>query len=185
MINRLKKNFFKISTILLTLLLGISVYFFIKNSGVKNIISLPSYSYTDLKEYGYDYISVRGTLVSDGKDGVASDLNTNEFICDRSKKTCELIQAEIFDDSLLGLYNETFDIESWDANFIVFKTLSENQSCVTWTWRIDRVKKELIGVREKASNYDFEKCMGIGLEKFTVKVVDGWEVIKKLRGYKE
>lgn len=185
MMTWIKKNFFKALSILLALLLGLSIYLFVKSTGVENIISLPSYSYNDLKDYGYDYITIEGTLTSDGKDGVASELNTNKFVCDRPKGTCELIQGEVFDDSLLTLYNETFTIESWDSNFIVFKTQADNTSCVIWTYRIDRVKKELIGVREKATNYNYDKCMGIGLEKFTVKVVDGWDVIKKLRGYKD
>ena len=181
----LKQNFFKVSTVLLSLLLGLSIYAFTKATGTENLITLPPYSYTDLKDIGEDYIYVQGTLVSDGQEGIANELNTNEFTCDGSKKTCELVQGELFDGTLLSLYNETFPIESWDANFVVFKTSPDSTQCVRWTYRIDRVKKELIGVREQAPGYNHERCMGIGLEKFTVKVVDGWDVLKKLRGFKE
>ena len=179
-----KEKLFKTSTVLLAILLGFSFYFFNKMSNVKNIITLPYYSYVDLKAHGYDYITVEGTLASDGEGEIANELNTNKFICDLLKNTCELIQAEIFNDSLLALYNETFDISSWDSNFIVFKTQPGNTPCVAWTYRIDRLKKELMGVREKAPDYNYESCTGIGSEKFIVKVVNGQDVINRLRGYK-
>lgn len=180
----MKKNLFKALTLILAIISGFLIYFLINASQVKNSINLPPYSYTDL-EYGLDYITVAGTLTSDGDTGIASELNTNEFTCDRARGTCELVQAELFDDNFLNVYAETFNIESWDSNFIVFKTQSINAlSCVAWTYRIDRIKKELIGVRERASGYDHDRCMGIGSEKFMVKVVNGWDVVKKLRGFK-
>lgn len=183
--NWLKRNFFKVTTVLLLIVSVGAVWAVVKSSKIENHVFLPGYSYQDLAQYGYEYVSVAGTLISTSGGGIASPLNTNEFTCDNSIKKCELVQAELFDGVSLNMYSESFPIESWDKNFIVFKTSPDSGQCVTWTYRIDRVKKELIGVRERAANYDYDKCMGIGMDKFEVKVVDGWDVISELRGYDE
>jgi hypothetical protein len=181
--NWLKRHFFKITTVLLLLVSVAATYAAIKSMKIENHIFLPTFSYGDLAPYGYEYVTVKGTLISTGEDGIGSPLNTTEFTCDNSIRECNLVQAELFSDSTLTTYTESFPIESWDNNFIIFKTNPESGQCVIWTYRIDRVRKELIGVREQAANYDYDRCIGIGLNKFEVKVVDGWEVISKLRGF--
>lgn len=181
----LKKHFHKISITFLILVIILLSWIIKKGTGVENIITLQSYSYSDLQSMGFSdgYITISGTLVGEGGGSVGSPLNTNKITCNKDEGVCRLAQAEIFDGSLLDIYTETFDIDSWDKNFIVFKSQEGASSCVIWTYRIDRVKKEVIGVREKTVNYNSELCMGIGLENFTVKLVDGWDVVKKLRGW--
>lgn len=178
----LKRHFFKITTVLLMLVAVGATYAAVKGSKIENHLYLPTFTYGDLSEYGYEYVTIAGTLVSTGGGNIASPLNAVEFTCNNSTEECKLVQAEIFGGTILTTYSESFPIESWNTNFIIFKTSPDSQSCVAWTYRIDRVRKELIGVRDRARNYDYEKCMGIGMEKFEIKVADGWEVIKKLRG---
>lgn len=183
--NWLKRHLFKITTFIFLLTTGSCLWIILQPIQTGNQISLPLFSYTDLSEYGYEYVTVNGTLVSDipGND-VANPLNTNKFTCDKSIGQCEMIQAEIFNDSILNLYEETFLISSWDSNYITFESLPTNQSCVVWKYRIDRFKQELVGVREKSMSNTESDCMGIGIDKFAVKIVDGWDVVSKLRGYK-
>ncbi len=181
----LKKHFFKVSTVLLLLISVVAIYVAAKSIKTENHIFLPYFSYSDLDEYGYQYVTIKGTLISTSEESIASPLNSNEFTCDNSTRECRLVQAELFAGNLLTVYTESFMIESWDDNFIIFKTDPSGSQCVTWTYRIDRVKKELIGVRAPVDNYNYEVCMGIGLEDFQIKLVDGWDVIEKLRGYKK
>ncbi len=188
--DKIKRNLSKIIIAILSIIVlatSISLYLLIKNNNLFYKINLPSYSYIDLKDYGFtdEYITITGSFESeDESNKVSSKLNTIKIICDKTSD-CKLMQAEIFMGNLLSIYDENFDIVSWDQNFIVFKTQdTKTKKCVEWTYRIDRVKKELIGVREKVSNYDYEFCKGMGENKFNVKVSDGWEVVSKLRGYK-
>lgn len=178
-----KRYFYRIIIILLLITSVASVYVTIKSTKIENHVFLPAFSYIDLSDYGYEHVTVSGTLASTAGDQIISPLNTNEFACDNSTGECRLAQAEIFNGSLLSTSTESFPIDSWDKNFIVFKTSPESGQCVEWTYRIDRIKKELVGFRESATNYNQDRCMGIGLGKLEVKVVDGWEIVRKLRGY--
>jgi hypothetical protein len=72
---------------------------------------------------------------------------------------------------------------SWDDNFIVFKTIPNTANCAEWSYRIDRLKKELIGKRSRPANYSYDNCSGLGFSDFEIEVVDGWEVVKILRGF--
>lgn len=184
--NWLRKHFFKITTAILLL---VSVGLFLaalRAKEIENNILLPPLTYSDLTQYGYEYVSVSGTLIGIEGAEIAYPLNTNEFTCDNSIKECRLIQVQVTSDSgYLGTYKESFPIESWDSNFIVFKTDPEGSRCAAWTYRIDRIKEELIGVRERSANYDPDSCLGLQMDRFEVKLVDGWEVLSKLRGYKE
>jgi hypothetical protein len=175
------KNFFKFTSCLLLVVSAVSIYLVAKSSKLENHVYLPSFYYGDLAQYGYEYITVQGTLISTGKDGIGSPLNSNEFVCDNSIKECNLVQADLSNDGFLSLYTESFPIESWDKNFIVFKTNPDNVKCVLWTYRIDRIKKELIGVREQAANYNHEECFGIGINKFEVKLVNGSDAISQMK----
>lgn len=179
MIAWIKRHFFKITSLILLVVACLSIYIASLYSNIENTVLLPSYSFSDLKSYGFDYVTVSGTLISTSEDGIGNPINTNEFTCDRSTSRCELVQAELSDSNFLSTYSETFNIQSWDDNFIVFSTVADNVRCVIWTYRIDRVKKELIGVRETAVNYDYDSCMGIGLSKFEVKLVDGMKALIK------
>jgi hypothetical protein len=175
-----KRYFFVATTVLLAIVSAVAIYV-ASVSTVENLVYLPSYTYSDLKDYGYDYITVSGTMVSTAADGVANPMNTNEFSCDRLTGQCNLVQAELSSGGFLSTYTESFPIESWDDNFVVFKTSPENIHCVTWTYRIDRVKRELIGVREAAASYDSDLCMGIGLSDFSVEIVDGLDALERIR----
>jgi hypothetical protein len=184
--NWLKKHFFKISTVVLLLISAGAIFIAVKSSRLENSILLPPFVYSDLAQYGYEYVTVSGTLVGTKGGNVAYPLNTNEFTCDNSVKECRLIQAQVTSDSgYLATYKESFPIKSWDNNFIVFKTDPKGSQCATWTYRIDRIKKELIGVRERPTNYDQDSCLGLAMERFEVKLVDGFDVLSELRGYKE
>lgn len=182
----LKMHFLKIASLLL-LVVGVGIIFIsIKSAKLENKILLPPFAYSDLAKYGYEYITVSGTLVGSEGGNVAFPLNTNEFVCDNLIKECSLVQAQIVTDSgYLTTYKESFPIESWDNNFVVFKTDPVQSHCSAWTYRIDRLKRELIGVRERSNDYDFDSCLGIGVERFQVKLIDGFEVVSRLRGNKE
>jgi hypothetical protein len=172
----------RILIVLLLLISAISIYVAVLFSSTKNHILLPPFSYVDMSEIGLEYITIEGTLVSVEGGEIGSPLNTNEFTCFRSQGECTLVQAELFDDDYLTVYKEDFDTHSWDDNFIVFKGKENATACAEWTYRIDRIKKQLIGVREKATNYDSEICMEIGMDRFEVTLVDGIDAIEKLRG---
>ena len=60
---------------LMLLVTGFSIYIAISASKVANFIFLPSHQYSDLSDFGYDFVSVSGTLVSTSKDGIGSPLN--------------------------------------------------------------------------------------------------------------
>lgn len=177
----MKEGAYKAAISILALGLAASIYVGIQASRIENQISLPSFGYHDLREYGYDVISVSGTLAGMEGGNIANRLNTNEFTCNRATGTCRLAQAEIGSGGFLWVYAETFDIASWDSNFVVFKTQPGSLACAAWTYRIDRIKKELIGIREKANGYDSDRCAGIGLEKFSVKIIDGLDASEKIR----
>ena len=177
----IKRYGFKILFLLVLRGFGLASYVAVKLNHLENTITLPSFSYYEGPPALGAYVSVKGSWISD--QGVASPLNTTEITCEGQARTCRMVQAEIFDNSLLNLYEQTFDITSWDENFIVFKSNTDITSCVVWTYRIDRFHKQLVGVREKADSYDKERCLGIGLDRFEIKLVDGWDVISKLRGY--
>lgn len=181
----LRRNFFKITTILLIVVTGFFSWLFFsqENSNVENQLFLPSYFFSDLKEYGYDYITVKGTLVSTSQEDIASKLNTVEFVCDGSTGQCDLKQAEIFSGNMLNLYSETFLITGWDDDYVTFETLPSNQKCVVWKYRIDRFNQKLEARRETSPNYDYDTCLGIGLHNFNLEVIDGFEVISDLRGW--
>lgn len=171
--------------IILLVLISISCYRHITLK-IREHILLPPFSYIDLKEYDLDYITVEGTITQDesSESKVGGVLNTNKFTCDKKTATCTLVQANLSENGYLSTYTEAFLIQSWDDNFIVFTTDPEANQCVIWTYRIDRVKKELIGVREKRYDTNNDACSIIGNDKFIIKVVDGFKVISKIRGYK-
>jgi hypothetical protein len=181
--NWLRRGWMWLLLALLVLVAGASICIAFLASKVANHIDLPSYHYGDMSELGCDYVTVHGTLISTSKDGISSPLNTVKFSCDRTTAECSLLQAEVFDNSLLSISSETFDISLWDENFIVFKTKAGASECAEWSYRIDRLKKELIGKRSRPANYSYENCGGLGFSDFEIKVVDGWEVVKDLRGF--
>ncbi len=163
----------KYMMILLILITGISLYNVSQNSELKNQILLPSSSFIDLNSY----ITISGTLIATTPNPIANPLNINEFTCEEYKAECQLVQAEIWESGFLSLYTETFPVETWNDQFIIFSTAPDSSQCVKWTYRIDRLKEELIGVREKAADYNSEFCDGVGLEAFEVKIVDGSEAM--------
>ncbi len=177
----MNEGFYKKVSIVLLIVSAVSIYAAVMYSKVENNIILPPYSYVDLASSGYDYITVSGTLISTGEEGVGNPINTNEFVCDGARSECTLTQAQIsqFSGNYLSTYTESFDIASWDGNFIVFSTKKDMANCTVWNYRIDRIKKELIGVREKSNSYSHDACMGVGLDKFEVRLVDGLDALKQ------
>lgn len=135
-------------------------------------IRLPLFSYVDLGTS----VSISGTWIGTGEENVASKKNTNKITCNFYSQTCQMLQAELFNDNFLSIYSEELEIESWNDNFIIFITAPGSSNCVNWTYRIDRFKKEVLGNRTKASDYDYNSCMGIGLDEFEIKLVDGLNV---------
>lgn len=166
--------------LLMVLITGFSVYSAVASSKLENQMILPPFSYIDLAPQ-YEYITVDGTLVSTMGGGIGSPLNTVEFTCDKSAGQCNLVQAELLNSKYLTTSTESFPIKSWDENFVVFSTVPLDAHCVVWTYRIDRVKHELIGVREQSDRYNSQTCLGIGAEKFGVEVVDGVRALKVMR----
>lgn len=165
-----------ISVLLLLVAVG-AVFVAMRSSRIASHILLPPSTYSDLGQYGYEYLTVGGTFVGMTGGGVGNPLNTNEFTCDNEVKECRLIQAQLTDEGFLSSYSEVFPIETWTSDVIVFSTAPESGQCVVWTYRIDRRKQELTGVREPISGYNYDKCFGIGVDRFTVKLVDGFKAL--------
>lgn len=115
-----------------------------------------------------------GTLYATGTwrgGDIASPINTVRIWCDRSNRTCEMIQADVTtlgSSSLLGLYTATFSISQLDAKLLT--AINESAVCVRQTLVIDRQARTVSMVRTKKSKE--ELCGMIQDEPLTISLAN-------------
>lgn len=164
--------------LMLLIIIGLSWALY-ESSKLYNHLVLPRYQYFEISD---SYVSVEGTWVSNSPEGLANELQTVKITCDKARGTCqETVADTVFD--LLSIYTSESVITSWDDNFILFETVPGNTSCVKYSYRIDRFKKELSAIRTSTNNSS-ELCRDVSPE-LKLRLVDGLEVILELRGQKK
>jgi hypothetical protein len=166
----------RVSFTLVVICFGASLYGCYLNSKLENHILLPPYNYYETDNMVY----VSGTMTSILKENVAYPIITVDFKCEKNAGECNIIQAALNPNGYMHIYTESYNITLWDESYIVFGTTEFRQICTKWVYRIDRIRKKLIGVREKSSKYTEEACHGIGREKMEIEVIDGHDVLKKM-----
>ncbi|OHA17347.1 MAG: hypothetical protein A3C79_03460 [Candidatus Taylorbacteria bacterium RIFCSPHIGHO2_02_FULL_45_28] len=175
--NWINKKWKGVFIIILIFLVVILSYLLNSESKIYNQLNLPSYHYF---EFGNYYVSVEGTWESEDNDNtLANKFQTVEFTCHKETMYCQQIIADtVF--NILSIYTEDSTITSWDDNFIISET-SPSLGCVVYKYRIDRLKKELVGVRTTIKHDGL--CEGMSSGDLKIKLIDGLKAVMKMRGY--
>ncbi len=135
---------------------------------------LSSYNYFEL---GDNYVSIDGTWASQSEEELGNSFQTVKFTCDKEEGTCQQVVADtVF--GILSLFTEVSRVTSWDKNFITAET---SGVCVIYKYRIDRLQKELVGIRQTINHEGV--CAVVSQDDLKIKLVDGVKKVLKLRGY--
>lgn len=126
----------------------------------------------------YGYVTAEGTwtFVTDEK---ANPLSTSRIDCIKSEKVCREATAMITDSGFgispfLNVDRTTYNIEKWDESQIIY---SDTQpTCVYYLYTINRITKEVSGVRKNKKNTDPKACESIEKKDLQLRLVDGYKV---------
>jgi hypothetical protein len=126
------------------------------------------------------FVKVQGTWILEGEDqGIP--LQRSEITCVREWNHCVQATAslEFYGSDSTGVMSvETTlqEIQRWDEFEIV--TAPDDKACVRYTMRISRRQKSVTGLRTTLTTKDL--CKGVEDRDIRLKLVDGFEVWKKL-----
>lgn len=132
------------------------------------------------------YLQVKGTWILEDEN-IAYPINTSKITCDRTRRECEVTQAEVIvpaiddsDDSyMLNVDSNTYSVVSWDASEVVAR---DSGTCRTSILTINSNSKEVF---EVTRNNETKECREgyltlPGLDKPRIaRLVPGWNRIYK------
>lgn len=143
-------------------------------------VSLPSFNLfaDDMFWNKFAYVTAEGTWVFE-KGDKANPLSTSRIDCIKSERVCRESQAYISTSGFsaspfLRVDRTTFSILKWDDSQIVYT--DTDPACVFYLYTINRITKEVSGVRKTKANTDPKICESIEKQDMQLRLVDGYKV---------
>lgn len=128
--------------------------------------------YTDSWDRGY--VSLEGTWVMDGSSP-AFPLQKSKIVCDYERKDCMESRAMVSGSTLL-VDQDSYEIAQWDARNLTYIT---DAGCVNYVYSVDRITKQVSGIRTIKSGMETE-CKDVEKE-LKLRLTDGYDVYWKLQ----
>ena len=145
-------------------------------------VSLPMFTLNtdDLLWNKVGYVSAKGTWTFVAPDVMGGPFRTSSITCDKRQGECrESIAAlqEIGSGTpFLNAILESYQILKWDNSQIIY---TENKAeCVYFIYTINRITKEVSGVRRPKPNGDQKLCEFTEKKEMQLRLVDGLEVVR-------
>lgn len=128
----------------------------------------------------FGYVIAKGTWIIEGGD-MANPLSTSEIECIKSEKICRDATAivsnfGILEAPILNVDKTSFQILKWDDSQIIYT--DTQPSCTYYLYTINRITKEVSGVRKTKANTDPKACESIEKKDLNLRLVDGFKVYK-------
>lgn len=145
-------------------------------------VSLPMFTLNtdDLLWNKLGYVSAKGTWTFVAPDVMGGPFRTSEIICDKRQGECRESIASLFYLSygtpFLTTNLENYQILKWDNSQIIYT--ESKAECVYYVYTINRITKEVSGVRRPKPNADQKICENIEKKEMQLRLVDGLEVIR-------
>ena len=139
-------------------------------------VDLPSYSF-NVWEWDSS-VDVSGTWKIENDDD-AHPLQTTKISCEKREKICRshtallsTLSSGLFSRPFLYILNDTYDIIKWDDTEIIF--VDDSPSCVSYVHSINRLTKQVTGLRTKKVPAQDDLCKTIFEKEIKIKLVDGF-----------
>jgi hypothetical protein len=145
-------------------------------------VSLPMFTLNtdDLLWNKLGYVSAKGTWTFVAPDVIGGPFRTSDIVCDKRQGECRESTASLFEfgsgTPFLTASLENYQILKWDNSQIIY---TENKAeCVYYIYTINRITKEVSGVRRPKPNADQKLCENIEKKEMQLRLVDGLEVVR-------
>jgi len=179
----LKKSLYSIGlTALLLVILYIFITFQIHKVRDAVPVSLPSKSLNadDIFWNKFGYVTAKGTWTMASPDTMGNPLRTSEIVCQKKEAVCREGYASLFQFNsgtpFLNVSVENYPIIKWDDSQIIY---TDNlPSCTYYLYTINRITKEVSGVRRPKSKVDENLCKDVEKKEMQLRLVDGYDVVK-------
>lgn len=167
-----------------TVLTFVALFYFLRYQEYKAQsivpVNLPSFQLLadDNFWHKWGYVTAKGTWIFESGDK-ANPLSTSEIGCIKSEKVCRDATAIVsnfgFSGSpFLNVDKTTFNILKWDDTQIIYT--DTQPTCVYYLYTINRITKEVSGVRKTKTNADPNACESVEKKDFHLRLVSGSKV---------
>ena len=128
-----------------------------------------------------DYVRVHGTWTINGEPQ-GDPVQTTQVWCERLQNRCSgataQIQKGVFEDRILNVVTEEYDVVSWSASQIVFR--NDAAICVDYIYTIDLLTEAVAGRRvRKSTSPKADELCALLEDDLRLTLVDGYELSRK------